>query len=409
MCVLLINKTIGAPLSVKNDVLIIGAGPFGCMSALFLAENGLSVTLIDTHPQPLVSLQNSLHAIWPSLNDPPTRADAAHGHDVALYLQDFCSQGLDCLKQQEFAKNILLSAPSFRIGMKDFEIEELQKAKNLGFGLHTTKTEGIFKETHTASLFPNFLTLQERMQNVLQKNKVRYLQGQAHKLTETQSHCFVEFTHKNSNVCEEAEVVILANGLQIAHLIPKYAPILVPMSDCLYQYQAPLPTGFTLLPMAFRASNGHISVTLFAHNGTAHLNISGPRFLLPGAGAGVDLTHNPVEKKVFESIERFHKEQLFKIIAMQLGFKTAKELQEALPFKVTHKDILVDCYPCDELPLLGEFGTLGKVLGNTGWLATGFSAGVWAAKIVTDLLLKQKSEHLHPRLQPKRLFRRMQS
>lgn len=400
---------IGVPLSVKNDILIVGAGPFGCMSALFLSEQGLSVTLVDEHPNPLSALQYSLQTVWPSLNDPPTRADAAHGHDVALYLQDFCHQGLNCLQQQAFAKNILLSAPSFRIGIQDFEREELQKAEALGFGLHTTKNAGVFKETHAAALFPDFLTLQTRMTHALQKNKVRYLQGKALKLTETQAHCTLELAHGQTTAQEKAEVVVLANGLHIAQLLPKYVPILVPMSDCLYQYQAPLPSKFQLAPLTFRASNGHIAVALFAHENQVHLNISGPRFLLPGAGAGLDLTQNSIEEKVFHSIERFHQTQLFPILAAHCLFPSVEAFHKALPFKVTNKHILVDCHPCDELPLLGEFGALGKVLGNTGWLATGFSAGVWAAKIVTDLLFKQKSEHLNPRLQPKRLFRRMHS
>ena len=43
--------------------------------------------------------------------------------------------------------------------------------------------------------------------------------------------------------------------------------------------------------------------------------------------------------------------------------------------------IKLDCHPCDELPLVGEFGKLGKIIGLAGFLGTGFSAGVFGAKI----------------------------
>ena len=35
-----------------GNVIVVGAGPVGCTSALLLADRGIPVTLIERHPQP---------------------------------------------------------------------------------------------------------------------------------------------------------------------------------------------------------------------------------------------------------------------------------------------------------------------------------------------------------------------
>lgn len=62
----------------------------------------------------------------------------------------------------------------------------------------------------------------------------------------------------------------------------------------------------------------------------------------------------------------------------------------------------VDCLPCDELPVLGELGTQGRILGGTGWLGCGWSAGFRSAQIIADLVVHGKSEKLLPLLKPLR-------
>lgn len=36
----------------SSNVIVVGAGPVGCTSALLLADRGIPVTLIERHPQP---------------------------------------------------------------------------------------------------------------------------------------------------------------------------------------------------------------------------------------------------------------------------------------------------------------------------------------------------------------------
>ncbi|KAB8028546.1 FAD-dependent oxidoreductase [Fluviispira multicolorata] len=388
------------------DVAIVGSGPFACFTALLLAEQNMSVGLITPeHSQPLDSFLNSLSACWPTLNDPPTRADVAHGHDVALYLNDFCTQGVHFFKNKFLPlindSNNWIESKCLRIGLKDFEKEELLVAEKLGFSLIKTPEDGVYLDSTNSILCKDKKIFQDNFIQTLEKNKVQIIQSSAIGLKETQSKCFIDLNNKNKIECE---VVVLANGLDIAKLIQRFEKYLIPMSDCLYEYESNRGSDTPpMRPLSFRASNGHICGTFIQNNKNLFLRISGPRFLLPGAGAGINLTQTKIEDKTFKSIEKFHKEIIFPIFAKELGFSSSEEFLNKFEFKITTKKILADCYPCDELPLLGEFGKLGKVLGNTGWLATGFPAGAWAAKIICDLILNEKSSHLLPRLRPRRL------
>ncbi len=388
------------------DVTIVGAGPFSCFSALLLAQNGMKIGLIyPEQTSPMDTFLTSLSACWPSLNDPPTRAEIAHGHEVASYLHQFCSKG------SVFFKDVLLpliedqdnwiQSNCLRIGIKDFEIEELLDAYKLGFGLKSTNQKNVYLEDHYSYLCLDKTHFKNKVIKSLEKNNITLIPSAVKKLVESQNKCTLEL--ENTSFIE-SEIVILGNSLDISKILPKFEKILIPMSDCLYEYECSNVHNFNFSPISFRASNGHICGVLFSHKNKIQLKISGPRFLLPGAGAGLNLTKVEIDKKVYQSIEKYHQEIIFDILFKELEMASKKEFLNKLPVSIVSKKILVDCYPCDELPIVGEYGKLGRVLGNTGWLATGFSSGAWSAKIICDLVLSEKSYDLHSRLQPRRLF-----
>jgi hypothetical protein len=173
------------------------------------------------------------------------------------------------------------------------------------------------------------------------------------------------------------------------------------MSDCLFEYELDNLEKVQFHPFNFRASNGHICASVFHHKDKIKIKLSGPRFLLPGAGAGLDLTKKEIDNKIFQNIEKYHREFVFGLIANLISSQNIFLNQ---PVTLNSKKVLVDCYPCDELPLLGEYGKLGRILGNSGWLATGLSSGAWASHIICELILNEKSSDLHSRLHPRRLF-----
>jgi hypothetical protein len=69
------------------------------------------------------------------------------------------------------------------------------------------------------------------------------------------------------------------------------------------------------------------------------------------------------------------------------------------------REFVLGTLPCDELPLLGEFGSHGRLLGNAGWIGVESSAALPAAEIICDLIVhgRSKGHSLHPQLSPKRL------
>jgi hypothetical protein len=97
------------------------------------------------------------------------------------------------------------------------------------------------------------------------------------------------------------------------------------MSDCLYEYECN-SAAVNLSPVSFRASNGHICGSLFFYGNKAKLKLSGPRFLLPGAGAGINLTTQELDEKVFMGIEKYHNDIVFDTVLKELIFLNQKKL-----------------------------------------------------------------------------------
>ena len=367
----------------QSDVLILGSGFFGVTTAYLLSKKGVSVTLISQESEILSSLNHSLNVFWPSLNDPPTRTHVAHGEEVASYLNDFCSHGIDFFHSLFSLEKVSCSAPCLRVGLQEFEQEELIKAQKLGFGLTQTEEKSIFTEKNNTLLF----------------TEPQLVQDKALHIKETQTQCTVT-TKENSY---ESEIVVLGNNLFIGNLYPKYKNILVPMSDILTHYEC--HSEHTWPSVTFRAFNGHVAASFTQNkNNVVTLKVTGPRFMLPGAGVGVELKKELLNQKTLDDIKKFH-HQIFKILSLYFKFSSVEEFLKKCPFQQKDFFVTTDCHPCDELPLVGEFGKLGKVLGCTGFLATGFPAGVWGAKIIHDLILTEKSENLHPRLKPRRFYK----
>ena len=126
------------------------------------------------------------------------------------------------------------------------------------------------------------------------------------------------------------------------------------------------------------------------------LIVSGPRYLLPYAGVDIDLIQNPFNQITFDKITQHQMDFLIPIFN--------DFLTEKIEVQHTENKIILDIHPCDELPLVGELGKLGRVFGATGFLGVKLSASVLCAKIMTDILLHQKSTDLHERLKPKRFW-----
>lgn len=424
------------------DVAIVGGGIVGSMTALLLsaANKNLRITLFDPLPHPGSAFATGLGVFWPSPNDPPTRAVVAHGHDMALFLGDFCQQGR-AFFEQEIAP--LLPSVTFkkvrtvRFGVQEFERIELTKAVSLGLNLTQGMHAECFEETHPSLALRNASAVPNALSRQLLAQGVTFEQARVVALTESSNGCTLGSADGQEF---SAEVVIMANSHAIGALLTQYQDILVPMTDLVLTYKThALPKLFApnsksdsglearlRAGLCFRAASGHVAGHLM-HNetdGSMTLTVSGPRFLLPSAGVGVDLTKvtkNATPLPVdFARATQFFEASVWPAVLRTLtegkadNDKTANNSNmrgalgsdlwslQALGFEQQRAELFVDCLPCDELPLIGELGKLGRILGGAGWLGCGFSAGCQTARVLASLVTQGHSPHSHPMLSPRR-------
>jgi glycine/D-amino acid oxidase-like deaminating enzyme len=396
------------------DVVICGGGAFGSFVAYLLGKWGVQTVVVSPTPVGAV-FEQGLHCFWPSPNDPPTRADVAHGHDMAVSLNDFCGKGIEAFTK-EFLPSLFLGAeknptkvPSLsawqpahtlRYAFESFEKSELNKAVDAKLGLSRTNRQEFFLDTQSALVGVSGSELKNAVHEGLKNFQVQTLEDSVVTLEETSKGC-VLVTQNGERVY--SEVAILGLGHHTGKLLPKYQEILVPMSDLCCELNGLVPEDVTLPSvLAVRSANGHVAGTLCVSGRNITVRVSGPRFILPQAGVGIDLSSEVPSAQLLQKSMAIHEKGIFRAFAEQLGLATGKEFLERFNLQVTKTSFGVDCLPCDELPLLGEFGRHGRVMGCAGWLGVGYSASAYAATIIAHAIHSGRQTSLDSRFSPRR-------
>lgn len=389
----------------KNyDVVVVGGGPMGWCTAQILTQSSVRALLIE--PRPMTPyppwMDAGLGVFWPSLNDPPTRALVAHGAETSEWLQDFCDQGKN-FAVSYLGQSCTESLNAFRIGVEEHEINELRIAADKKLGLVEVPHlgMGIFKETSDCGV------LVSRLGQTLKPSPTTAPTKQARVIAveESQDFCLVTLDTGERLTCE---IVVLATGHELSELCPWLSPMLVPMADIKTEWNTNLAANEGQSAFALRTSNGHVAA-LFRTRQTQlgkwewSISLTGPRFLLPRAGAGLGDTSSLAVHSITPKIEAWMRQKLIPSVPRVLLNKLG-QCDERSPLNLILEKIEtgVDCLPCDELPVLGELGTQGRVLGGTGWLGCGWSAGFQSARVIVDLILKGRSEKMHSLLKPRR-------
>ena len=401
-------------------VAILGSGPLATFTALLVAsETNYNVIIADSK-MPLSGISQNSTVFWPSPNDPPTRADVAHGHDIAKYLSQFCSSGNQVFeseilpllnKHAQFSIGNWQRLSSFRMAFKDFEKKELEIACQLDLNLKSVNENNLFCDAKLAGIIDSqsveklILAAAQTMSAL----KINHIPQNAISLNEHSAHVEVTLDLQNTF---KSDLVILATDSNIGKLLPQYKDICIPMADILSTWK--LKTGELQIqfPLLVRSAFGHWTLQIdSAVEGFHTLTITGPRFLLPSAGAGFsaeDLQNdaNNDSTKIMLNMKNYIRNSLMPEILSFYSLKNATEWC-ASEFNLAFVDahFTNDCLPCDELPLLGEWGRQGRILGATGWLGCGFSAGAQAARILCDLVTKGRSAPWNARLSPARFNR----
>ncbi|MCA2958779.1 MAG: FAD-binding oxidoreductase [Silvanigrellales bacterium] len=409
---------------VRCDVCIVGAGALGLFAARELLAGGARVVLLEASKVNL----GGLGVFWPSPNDPPTRAEVAHGHEMASYLCEVHAHGLALARKASFADTLAWQeAQAFRYGLEPFERDELQKASGLeNFGLTprlaplgVQDNTPLFQESHSALLLDDTESWRRTLLEGLVRAGARVFHEKASRLVETTTGVRLE-TDRNRLV--EAEIAVLGTASGTGTLLDAYSEILVPMTDALFLWERdkksspssqpaertsaravrpPVQAPPSTSPLCWRGHNGHVAIAWNPHDPKFPLRISGPRFLWPGAGVGL-VKNGALDARLRTRALDFHRAKTLPFVARCLGFSTWEALarREGLVFHSARFG--VDCLPCDELPVVGEYGRWGRVLGASGFLASGLSAQLASARMLADLVETGTSSRLHPLLSPRR-------
>lgn len=392
----------------KSDVIVIGAGPLGWACAQLLSKEKIRTTVIAPECGAGAAhwASQGLGVFWPSLNDPPTRAVVAHGLEMAQWLQDFCSQGI-AVAESLLGNQHMHRLPTYRIALENHERVELKTACQLELGLTSSalSVDEIYTEKVDAGVMINSNTPFKTQSK--SSHLPAWIAAQVMRIEDSKDVCRVHLD--NGTVCE-SEMIILANGFHIGDLQPWLAHMLVPMSDVLSIWRTSIPAEQSAPPVPFRAASGHVA-GLFQPEQIStgqwvwRLKLSGPRFLLPQAGAGVDLSAHGVDAALPKKIEAWVRKQLLPHCAPLLAPDMNSEYLTACAnaqLEMQHIGLGVDCLPCDELPMLGDLGHHGRILGATGWLGCGWSAGFQAAALITEIIKTGKAKNLRALLRPSR-------
>lgn len=386
------------------DVLIVGAGPLGWACAHLLSQKNINTVVVDPalKNSSLAWADRGINLFWPSLNDPPTRAVVAHGTEMALWLQNYCKHGVE-LVPTLFAAKQIQKIDCIRIGLHPHEAEELDKACELNLGLRKSTQPSkfpIYEESSHGFLYvpPSSSTTKKNSVNnsFLTVHSTRCVE-----IDESKDHCI---TILDSGEKITSEMVILANGYQISTFEPWLKNMLVPMSDVCTLWSTNVPCEASAKPFAVRAASGHVAAVFNpclsqnSHKGFWNVRMTGPRFMLPSAGVGLDLSGQPVEKILVDKIQTWLTSQLLPALTEKLGQPHQKDLQA----NCTESRFGVDCLPCDELPILGDVGRQGRILASTGWLGCGWSASLQSASIIIEIIETGTSAKLASLLRPKR-------
>ncbi|MEY4064105.1 MAG: hypothetical protein RIR26_313 [Pseudomonadota bacterium] len=391
----------------RTDVIIVGGSPFGWACAHMLSLKKIKTTLVDDRAVTALTPWQSkgLGVFWSSLNDPPTRAVVAHGSEMAQWLQRVCVEGIR-VAQSVVMESEFMRARALRIGLEKHEITELNAARDAHLGLASLDDLGpaYFCESEQA------LILSHPNQPLKTKTKSTFTKTQAEvsEVKESKDGCTVILANGDQL---HSEIVILANGYKMAALQPWLAPMLVPMSDVQSEWSTNIRANRTAEPWVVRTASGHVAALISACQSSPdeshwRIKLTGPRFFLPQAGVGTDLSHKTPDSELQAKLERWLKEKL--IPALLPLMETPPDVDSRTPslepwaLRCEGIQFGVDCLPCDELPIAGELGLQGRILGSTGWLGCGWSAGFQMAQVVAELVEQGRSGGLAPLVQPKR-------
>jgi hypothetical protein len=424
------------------DVIVCGDGLFALWVSCLLTKAGVRLLRIHSSPSGLSPLVPGLGVVWPSMPDPPTRLAVAHGLGAARELEAFV-HGASVASAAALAGVARpLTGTCLRLGLQQHEATELAAAARQ---FPRLKPVGRLREVRgeaasVAALDEDDVAILGDVESGMAEKLLRGEDPQTRLCATVVG--IAEEAHGVRVQCAdgrafECDVLVLGLGANLGKVWPQYKDICVPASDALgwlkvhrgvrlsaktaahtHGHDHGHQTGAYAHAVAFRASSGHVAGVLLwdAKAERVELRMTGPRYALRHAGMGwfpqdgelhpgalFEQAWSGQAQLIMAALAELHPQCAAAAQALSEVLAEGAGASAAPQFRLT-----TECWPCDELPMLGELGFRGRVLGSAGWLGCGHSVALWCAQAVRDLVVRGRVESVPdlPFLSPKRFWTR---
>lgn len=395
-------------MSNHKPVIIAGAGITGLSAALHLASSGCEEIIIVAPPDECES-KIAPGLIFGGHRDNFTRLVVAHQQDFAMELWRFGDRAYDALIGWAKKRGIpVTSKQRLRLIASKEELAEARLAVDglTASGFHPLLL--VRNEENSpipwAECGPEIIAIQsdgpkgawidcDRLfltlcDSISKQPAVRFVEG---KITRVRGYgmadLVVETTAKDLGKLPAAAVIV-ASHLQSGQIIPELKSALVSVADQWIQcHQNDNNTGgnpaWNPPGTVWTVNHGHDWGVI---SDSARMILGGGRILREFAG--FEATQATVEKKITRFIVEKHEQRLPRLAIKNESIRALAGL---------------DCFPCDELPIVGPMFGEGRILIATGFYGMGIHAAFYAGFCLAKLLMTGECSELPRRLWPERL------
>ncbi len=360
------------------DIAIIGTGITGLSAAHHLLRLGTRRLCFFSDQHGVSTTQHSAGLIIAGLMDNITRMAHRHGHGIAQEVWEWSSLAYD--RTLEFCQHFNIDQHSGQRVRWIFTPDELQEAQSaekifhdLGFSTELKVSRSLSSEDcHPVGL----LATQDEGHKASAVNLHSFLNALEHNcasvprlskvisLVQTADGILIRDSNSQEYL---VEAVILANHLAIAELLPSLKPALVSYADQWHEFDLKQDLSNIGLSQGtyFSWKHAHYWGGVVGPN---RIRLGGARYLRPLAGfeaQNADLL-STVEENLRESWHRLFPDNPI-IISNASGAG-------------------LDCWPCDELPIVGPMFGEPRILVATGYMGLGTAMGFYAGCCVAELI-----------------------
>ncbi len=361
------------------DIAIIGDGITGLSAAFHLQRLGASgICVLSSARVPPVS-STAAGLISGGFIDNITRLAHRHGVEAAASIWDWTETAFDRLLSFAEEQNIAThQGARLRWLVSADEEHEAEQAvgirEQLGLDAELISAIEVAPRGLGSALVPHSLQLDGTRAAFIDPSELlACLRKKAENLIHYPEALRLEANGDGVRIETEggsifAEAAILANHLSISRLVPALSEALVPYADQWHEWSLsrqnsahlPLPLG-----SVFSWRHGHYWGGVLPEQ---TIRLGGARFLRPLAG--FEATEAPIRKDIQQHLKKAWEE-------LYPEFKLGELKRSAAG---------LDCWPSDELPLVGPMFGEPRLLLATGFMGQGLSMGFYAGCCLAELV-----------------------